>query len=298
MENRITVFVPTYNRLDRLPVLLNSLKAQDYKLFELLIIDDGSTDATESLIAEWILKDEFKIRYVYQKNSGKHIAYNKAIKEATTELFVELDSDDYFKPNALGTLVATWDNCVEDKEVVGSIQYLYETVDGVIIGDHFVKTITDNYELREIDKIRGDKGMLYDTFKLKKFSMPSHISGSSGLLSILHNRFSSQYKVYCLNESLQIVEYLDSGITLLNQKNKNPRYESMLIRYNEFNFFNISSTKYIYYNSKYVKISLLLGSTIKEIFSNAINRKGIFVVSFIHGYLTYLVKKIKIKLVK
>ncbi|MDO6802843.1 glycosyltransferase family 2 protein [Wenyingzhuangia sp. 1_MG-2023] len=291
MENRITVFVPTYNRAKLLPTLLNSLATQDFKQFELLVIDDGSTDDTKTLIDEWILKDKFKINYVYQENAGKHDAYNRGIKEVNTELFVEIDSDDYFLPNALSSVIKAWDN--NKNEEVGSLQYLCQYEDGRLIGDRFVKTISNNYEIRKVDKIRGDKGMVYESSRLKEFSLPEDIKGENIIISILHNRVSSKYKVLCLNEILVVKDYLEGGITSNLRKKTKPRCQSFAVQYNEFNYFDISLVKYIHYNSKYVKNALMAKKTIKEIFNNAINRKGIFVLSFVHGYLAYLAKRIK-----
>lgn len=291
MENRITVFVPTYNRAKLLPKLLSSLNEQDYKQFELLVVDDGSTDNTKELIEQWILKNAFKINYVYQENSGKHAAYNRGIEEVATELFIEIDSDDYFLPNALSSVVKAWDNRKDNQ--IGSLQYLCQYEDGKLIGDRFVKSVSDNYEIRKVDKIRGDKGMVYESSKLKEFSLPKDIKGENIIISILHNRVSSKYKVLCLNEILVVKDYLEGGITSNLRKKTKPRCQSFAVHYNEFNYFDITLGKYIHYNSKYVKNALMANKTIKEIFNNAINRKGIFVLSFAHGYLAYLAKRIK-----
>ncbi|MDO6737540.1 glycosyltransferase family A protein [Wenyingzhuangia sp. 2_MG-2023] len=291
MENRITVFVPTYNRAKLLPKLLSSLNEQDYKQFELLVVDDGSTDNTKELIEQWILKNAFKINYVYQENSGKHVAYNKAISRVCTELFLELDSDDYLTDDALSTIIYTWDTkCNKDR--IANIQYLCKYKDDRIIGTKFPKTISNNYEIRQVDKVKGDKGIVYVSARLKEFTLP-YFKNESVVYSILHNRVSRKYEVYCLNKALKVVEYLDSGISITNRTKKRPRYLTMMLRYNEFNYFDITLGKYIHYNSKYVKNALMANKTIKEIFNNAINRKGIFVLSFVHGYLAYLAKRIK-----
>ena len=97
MKKKITVFTPSYNRANLLPKLLESLEKQSFKDFVLLVIDDGSTDNTKEVIDTWIAKKTFEIRYVYQENQGKHIAFNRAIKEADSELFVEIDSDGIMK---------------------------------------------------------------------------------------------------------------------------------------------------------------------------------------------------------
>lgn len=291
MENRITIFVPTYNRAHLLPTLLESLKSQDYKLFEVLIIDDGSSDSTKDLVGEWIQKELFTINYVYQENAGKHNAYNKAIKLATTELFIEIDSDDYFLPNALSEVIKSWDSYDDDS--IGALQYLCQYEDGKLIGTKFVKEISNNFEIRKIDKVKGDKGLVFETSKLQEFSFPTDIQGEYIIMSILYNRVASKYKTICLNKVLVVKDYLEGGITSNLKKKINPRCQSFAVQYNEINHFDLDLGRYFFYNSKYVKNSLLANKKVGDIWKNAINRKPIFVLSLVHGYITYWFKKIK-----
>ena len=79
----ITVFTPTYNRAYTLQRLYESLRKQSQYDFEWLIVDDGSTDNTESLVQEFIRENSlFNIRYVKKENEGKHIAINVGAKIA------------------------------------------------------------------------------------------------------------------------------------------------------------------------------------------------------------------------
>ena len=74
----ITVLTPTYNRAERLDGLFQSLLAQDNKEFIWLVVDDGSTDDTESKISTFIDRANFKIIYKKKNNGGKHTALNFA----------------------------------------------------------------------------------------------------------------------------------------------------------------------------------------------------------------------------
>ena len=78
----ITIFTPTYNRAHTLVRTYNSLCQQTCKDFEWLIIDDGSTDNTYEIVQEWIEESDFKIRYIYKENGGKHTALNVAFKNS------------------------------------------------------------------------------------------------------------------------------------------------------------------------------------------------------------------------
>ena len=74
---KITLFTPTYNRAHTLDRLYRSVQRQTFRDFEWLIIDDGSTDDTEELVAGWIGEgNDFPIRYCKQPNGGKCRAFN------------------------------------------------------------------------------------------------------------------------------------------------------------------------------------------------------------------------------
>lgn len=105
----ITVFTPSYNRAHTLHRVYESLKAQTYRDFEWLIVDDGSTDHTDDAVEQFQKQNEsFAIRYFYQSNQGKHVATNLAVREARGEFFITLDIDDGCKPEALEHLLRMW----------------------------------------------------------------------------------------------------------------------------------------------------------------------------------------------
>ena len=93
-EHVFTVFTPTYNRARTLERVYSSLEAQTFRDFEWLIVDDGSTDGTRALVYEWQRQGSFAIRYFWQENRGKHVAFNVAVRESRGEFFLPLDSDD------------------------------------------------------------------------------------------------------------------------------------------------------------------------------------------------------------
>ena len=72
-EFRFTVFTPTFNRADKLHRVFESLQLQSFLDMEWLIIDDGSTDQTKSVVEEFKKQARFPIRYVYQNNTHKFI---------------------------------------------------------------------------------------------------------------------------------------------------------------------------------------------------------------------------------
>ena len=104
----VSVIMPTYNRVDIIGRAIDSVLKQTYDNFELLIIDDGSTDNTETSIKDKY--DEYiqngKIKYIKQKNSGVNIARNKGLSKATGNIIAYLDSDNYWLDTYLEKMVS------------------------------------------------------------------------------------------------------------------------------------------------------------------------------------------------
>ncbi len=98
----ITVGVSTYNRKDYLRESLASLRSQTFGDFEIIVVDDGSTDGT----GEMIRKEFPDVSYIYQENRGDAAAKNKAAAHARGKYLVFNDSDDIFLPDALERLYA------------------------------------------------------------------------------------------------------------------------------------------------------------------------------------------------
>ncbi len=94
----VTVVLPTFNRADMILDAIRSVQAQTFQDWEIVVVDDGSTDNTREIIQA--LADP-RIRYVYQENKGLPGARNTGIRNARAELIAFLDSDDAFLPEKL-----------------------------------------------------------------------------------------------------------------------------------------------------------------------------------------------------
>ncbi len=95
----VSVLSPCFNGESYIHRLLDSILNQTYKKLELILVDDGSTDRTKSIIEEY--QQEYKnrgitLKYVYQENSGQAHAINTGLKHISGEFFTWIDSDDYF----------------------------------------------------------------------------------------------------------------------------------------------------------------------------------------------------------
>lgn len=102
-EVAFSIITPVYNREVCIKELIESVLLQKYKNWELILVDDGSTDRTGELCKEYVFQDS-RIRYYFQKNSGVCVARNIGIKEAKGNYILFLDSDNTLKQNALSML--------------------------------------------------------------------------------------------------------------------------------------------------------------------------------------------------
>lgn len=96
----ISIIVPLYNKTTHITNTINSILYQTFHKYEIIIVDDGSTD--DSIEKVMAINDE-KIRLIRQQNSGVSAARNRGIKEAKYDLIAFLDADDEWKPDYLDT---------------------------------------------------------------------------------------------------------------------------------------------------------------------------------------------------
>ncbi len=106
MENQalISVIIPVYNVEEYLRECVDSVLVQTYQNFEIILVDDGSTDSSGEICDEYLEKDD-RITVIHQKNGGLSAARNSGLSEAEGKYVYFLDSDDYITDNSLETLV-------------------------------------------------------------------------------------------------------------------------------------------------------------------------------------------------
>ena len=102
---RVSVIIPTFNCAPFLTRALESVFAQSYTDYEVIVADDGSTDETRELVMQW----EGKVRYLHQSNHGVSAARNLAVSKASGEFLAYLDADDMYYPHRLEMQVAFLD---------------------------------------------------------------------------------------------------------------------------------------------------------------------------------------------
>jgi glycosyltransferase involved in cell wall biosynthesis len=219
-----TVFTPTYNRAHTIKRVYDSLRAQTRQDFEWLIVDDGSTDGTSAMVAEWIKSAEITIRYVKQEKSGRHVAYNRALREASGQLFLPMDSDDAFTCDALAKVARHWSDISEnDKAQFAGIGGLCRDQFGELVGDLYPAEPFD-VDMRELEyryKIRGEKWVALATDIARLYPFPEVANTQFVPEGVVWFDIAKRYKIRWFNEVYRIyyVNDFETGSTLSDRPN-------------------------------------------------------------------------------
>lgn len=211
---KFTVFTPTYNRKSLLPRLFNYLVGENYSDLEWVIIDDGSNDGTAEYISSIQAESSFSIKYYYQNNSGKYIAFNKAIQLADGEYFVCIDSDDIYIEGAFKKLESYMSKTSDE---IAGLCYLAGQLNNntLLIGTPFPSEIEECNLIDIYGKygVKGDKGILHRTKILKQYCFPSIPGEKFVTESVLYAQISLKYKYKLINEIIELVEYQKDGLS-------------------------------------------------------------------------------------
>lgn len=127
----VTVYITNYNYAKYLQRSVDSVLKQSLQDFELIVIDDGSTDNSRDIIENYREDDRFTI--IYQKNKGLNVTNNIAMRIAKGKYIVRLDADDFLEPNALEEM----SNVLEQDSTLGLVfpDYYYVNEEGERTGE-------------------------------------------------------------------------------------------------------------------------------------------------------------------
>lgn len=154
MSTEISLIIPVYNTAKYLDKLFSSIERQSFKDFEVLVIDDGSTDDSPKICDDWAARDS-RFKIIHQKNAGQSAARNAGIDAATGNFLAFADSDDdvsedYLKKlaeaqakyNADVVLCSYYECHSDEKKTMGPLQ------DGILDHDKAMEMIVEDKVLR------------------------------------------------------------------------------------------------------------------------------------------------------
>jgi glycosyltransferase involved in cell wall biosynthesis len=202
---QFTIFTPTYNRAHTLHRVFDSLQQQTFTDFEWLIVDDGSTDDTAAIVEKYKETATFPIRYFYQPNQGKHIAFNKGVREANGAFFLTFDSDDACISEALALYQAHWD-AIEDKKNFCGVTARCVGQDGRPLSKKHLPPILDvnSLDLRYKYGISEEMWGFTRTDILREFPFPEDIKNSWVPENIVWSEVGRRYKTRFIDVPIRI----------------------------------------------------------------------------------------------
>ena len=193
-NRKISIIVPIYNCEKYLCRCLDSIKAQDYELFEAILIDDGSSDGSAEICKEYQNADK-RFIYIHKENGGVSSARNLGLDRATGDYLAFVDGDDEITPDFLSSLLRIIDEAGADVSIISpiirvngsdvpykndeqiltysSVEAIKEALRGTIFAGHlctklFKSSLFEGVRLREDLAICEDLVAVYEVFKKTK----------------------------------------------------------------------------------------------------------------------------------
>lgn len=201
----LTIFTPTFNRGSHLIKCYKSLLKQNYNKFEWLIIDDGSTDSTKEIVEEFQAENKITIRYIYQHNSGKQAAWNRAVLNANGKYFIGVDSDDALIEGALNLFFDKYIPIIENNKKIIGIRALSKRESSqkadstyLINKEYSINSWFDEFSSRII----GERIDIFKTNLLKDYLYPVNDDIKFVPEIWFYSTFSKKYQFLYVNEFL------------------------------------------------------------------------------------------------
>lgn len=274
MDNpiKISVVTPVYNRADKIHRVFDSLEKSTYRNFELIIMDDGSTDNIAEVVNQYKDKVTYPVTFLQQKNKGKHAALNVLNLEAKGEYIFQLDSDDEIRPDAMERTLNMWERIDPAKRdeywcVVGRVIDQHK---GEIQGTLYPEGLNDLDWLTARNIARntlGEKWALQRADVLKGFRYPEPEGVSFVSERLMWHTIENDYKEYFTNEVIRVYYTNDGECLSTPKKNKQwakNTYFNFTHISNRTKTFDVSFKDYWIYLAHVCVSSLLLSAKEKE----------------------------------
>lgn len=211
-----TICIPTYNRASTISRTLDSLVEQSFHDFEILVVDDGSVDNTHEIVEKY--NSLLDIKYISKGNGGKHTALNVGIELAQGTFFIILDSDDWLFPDTLEKVFNYCKLVIDKADYCGIMCRCVNSDNKQLIGEPFdEEPFISSYI--DFHFGSGSKKKYIDCFEanrtsiMKQYRYPEPKGTRFVPESWLFDQIGMKYSLYCLNEAVEIKEYMENGIT-------------------------------------------------------------------------------------
>lgn len=221
----ITILTPTYNRAYTLNRLYNSLCEQTNKRFNWLIVDDGSTDNTINLIEKLQRDNRIDIEYLYQENSGKHIAINNGVSHCSRDWVFIVDSDDILTNDAIKIVIDEIVNHQDHDQIIG-LCFRRAFLDKKIIGNKVAGDVLRINPTKAAQLFQGDLAYIFKQIALQNNPFPTIADEKFVPELYVWNKIADQGQILFFPETyIYLTEYLEDGYSknFATNLQKNPK---------------------------------------------------------------------------
>ena len=220
MENQlISIIVPVYNVEEYLKQCLDSILDQTYRNWELILVNDGSTDSSGLICQEYAEKDA-RIRYYEKENGGLSDARNYGIEQAQGEYLTFVDSDDFLDASHLNVLYNALVNNDVDISIANYTNYQTSTATFYLhtFGDYYEKIYTSEELIDDLSFLeRNDLsfstiwGSLYKKSVFSFLRFPKGVIGED--VALIYKMYTQVDKIVYVHKDTYIYRENDSGIS-------------------------------------------------------------------------------------
>lgn len=220
-----SICIPLYNREKLIGRTLDSLVDQTFKDFEVIVVDDGSTDESSKVVKKY--EFNLDIRYFYKENGGKHSALNIGIEKAKGVFFIILDSDDWLKKDALYNIYNLCCKIINDDMYSGVLTRCIIPNSDKMLGKPFpsepyISSYFDFHFISGRKKGFADCCDCNKTEILKQYKFPEDRRTKFVPEAWLFDQIGIKYKLLCSNTITEYRDLQDNGLSLdKNLKIKN-----------------------------------------------------------------------------
>lgn len=235
MDKKISVILPVYNVENYLKKNLDSIFCQSYSNFEVIAVNDGSTDSSLKILEEYKDKYKDKLTIINQKNGGISNARNNGLKYASGDYIIFLDSDDFIEEDMFRDMLNL---CVKDNSdvVICDIEYYWENNRDK---DFIMRGLTDRFVVNDIHKkaLLSSLGV-WNKLINKKFYDSLDVSYKEGSLyediEVITYLLAKANKISYLDSTKLYYRQRDNSIMTVRNDRCKDIYNVLIDTYNRF----------------------------------------------------------------
>ncbi|MFR2033860.1 MAG: glycosyltransferase family 2 protein [Agathobacter sp.] len=208
-KGKVSIITPCYNGAKYIEETIDSVIAQTYKNWEMLIVDDGSRDDSAQIVTKYCEKEE-RIKLISQENAGSAAARNNGIRNAQGQYIALLDADDLWHPQFLEKQI----NFMKKKDAV-CVYCSYDRIDEKskkILRPTYAKPVITKKDMKVMNYI-GCLSGLYDTSKHGKMYLREELKSIRDDYAYWYDIVALEDKAYGNDEVLADYRVLNNSTT-------------------------------------------------------------------------------------